>query len=130
MDTDSVIKALTPVFACGFAVQQLLELLDPAITAIVKAPTTKKIVAGTISLAIGLLLAGFGGFHVLTTLSGSNWNHPSLDVFVTGLILSAGTEGFNSIMKFLGYAKDNKKAEAASNTSTAPKAALAAVNRG
>jgi hypothetical protein len=36
MDTDSVIKALAPVFACGFAVQQLIELLDPAITAIVK----------------------------------------------------------------------------------------------
>jgi hypothetical protein len=31
------------------------------------------------------------------------------DVLMTGLVLSAGTEGFNSIMKFMGYAKENAK---------------------
>lgn len=128
MDTD-VVKALGPVFAAGFAVQQLLEIFDPLITAIVKTPTMKKIVAGVISLAIGLLLSGFGRFYVLTTLGGSNVN-TTLDVIVTGLILSAGTEGFNSIMKFLGYAKDNKKAEAAASTSSAPSDAMKALNRG
>ena len=126
---DTLVKALAPVFAAGFAVQQLLEILDPGITAIVKIPTAKKIVASLISLALGLLLAYYGGFRVLTTLGASNPN-AALDVTVTGLILSAGTEGSNSIMKFLGYAKENKKAEAANNTDSAPLSAMRTLNRG
>lgn len=131
---DTLVKALAPIFAAGFAVQQLLELLDPVIAAIVKTPTTKKIVLGMISLSIGMLLSAVGGFRVLTALSTisttGSWNHSTLDVFVTGLILSAGTEGFNSIMKFLGYAKENKKAEAATAASSAPADALKSLNRG
>ena len=131
---DTLTKALAPIFAAGFAVQQLLELIDPIIASGVKAPATKKVVVGIISLGIGLLLSGFGDFRVLTVLfkasSGSStWNHPWLDGLVTGLILSAGTEGFNSIMKFLGYAKEGKKAEAAAAKTSATSEALKSLNR-
>jgi uncharacterized protein YacL len=130
---NTLATALGPVFATGFAVQQLLELLDPVLSAIANTPVNKKIVMGIISLILGLLLAKFGQFHVLadlSTASGGQWHHPALDFFVTGLILSAGTEGFNSIMKFIGYAKENKKAEAATEKSSAPPAALKSLNRG
>jgi hypothetical protein len=36
-----------------------------------------------------------------------------LDFLVTALIISAGTEGFNSLLKLLGYAKETKKGDAA-----------------
>jgi hypothetical protein len=55
--------------------------------------------------------------------------YPRLDVFVTALILSAGTEGFNSIMKFLGYAKEGKKAEAAGARSSATPEASRSLSR-
>jgi hypothetical protein len=42
-----------------------------------------------------------------------------VDVIVTALVLSAGTEGFNSILKFLGYAKEDKKAQAVESLKTA-----------
>jgi len=130
---DALVKALAPVFAAGFAVQQLLELIDPAIAVVLKTPAWKKFVLGLISLVIGLLLSSLGGFRVLAALSkvssdSSTWNHPKLDVFVTGLILSAGTEGFNSIMKFLGYAKEGKKGEAAAAMSSAPQKELKNLN--
>lgn len=121
---DSLVKALAPVFAAGFAIQQLLELLDPLLSRFVDV-AWKKVILGLISLVIGLILSGFGGFRTLLPLfqasSGSTpWNHPVLDVIVTGLILSAGTEGLNSIMKFLGYAKETKKAEAATAQASTP----------
>jgi hypothetical protein len=110
---ETLIAALGPAFAAGFAVQRLLELLDPILDRVVK--ENKKIVLGVISFIIGVLLAALVGLRVL----GSLGILPSdlvtaVDVIVTGLIISAGTEGFNSILKFMGYAKDNKKKDAAS----------------
>jgi hypothetical protein len=44
-----------------------------------------------------------------------------VDVLVTGLVVSGGTEGFNSIMKFLGYKKEEKKAAIKTMTGGVPK---------
>jgi hypothetical protein len=66
---------------------------------------------GLISLGFGLLLAFGAGLRVLQPLGIGQAD--VLDGIVTALIISAGTEGFNSIMKFLGYAKEEKKAESA-----------------
>jgi hypothetical protein len=46
-----------------------------------------------------------------------------LDVLISALVLSAGTEGVNSILKFFKYSKEDKKATAASKE---PTTALAA----
>ncbi|MGD0174859.1 MAG: hypothetical protein ABSC61_10630 [Anaerolineales bacterium] len=40
-------------------------------------------------------------------------NADFLDAVTTGLIVSAGTEGLNSILKLLGYLKEDRKAAAA-----------------
>ena len=36
-----------------------------------------------------------------------------VDILVSALVISAGTEGFNSIMKFASYQKESAKADAA-----------------
>jgi len=65
---------------------------------------------------------------VLQALGVSNVDF--IDGVVTGLIISAGTEGFNSIMKFLGYAKEEKKGDAAvKNQAAATAGALPLVER-
>ncbi len=123
---DKVIMALGPAFAVGFAVQQLIELLDPYVVKIAKTGD-KKIVIGTISLIFGLILAFGVGLRTLQPLGVTKagfW-----DGIVTALIISAGTEGFNSIMKFLGYSKENKKSIAAEKKKAAGPEALSLVER-
>jgi hypothetical protein len=106
---DTLVKALGPAFAAGFAVQQLLEVLDPLIIKII-GQADKKLVLGIVAFVLGLALAFGTGLHVLEPLGVANagiW-----DTIVTGLVISAGTEGINSILKFLGYSKEKEKAEA------------------
>jgi hypothetical protein len=105
---DKLVVALGPAFAAGFAVQQLLEILSPLVD---KIKTDKKLVLGLLSLLIGLVLAFGAGLRVLQPLGVANVNFV-LDAIVTALIISAGTEGFNSIMKFLGYTKDKRGKDA------------------
>lgn len=108
---DKLIIALGPAFAAGFAVQRLLEILDPIFEKVKALKDNKKIAVSIISLAFALALAFGIGLRVLQPLGVANADF--LDGLVTALIISAGTEGFNSIMKFLGYSKEEKKAEAA-----------------
>ena len=107
---ETLIKALGPIFAAGFAVQQLLEVLDPLIMKII-GKADKKLILGIVAFLFGLVLAFGTGLHVLEPLGVANagiW-----DTIVTGLFISAGTEGINSILKFLGYSKEREKAIAA-----------------
>jgi len=107
---DTLVKALGPAFAAGFAVQQLLEVLDPLIIKII-GQADKKLVLGIAAFVLGLALAFGTGLHVLEPLGVANagiW-----DTIVTGLVISAGTEGINSVLKFLGYSKEREKAIAA-----------------
>lgn len=104
---EKLVVALGPAFAAGFALQQLLEIVDPVTDKLIGA-VNKKLVLGILSLIIGLLLAFWAGLRVLQPLGAVT---PDIvDAVVTGLVVSAGTEGFNSIMKFLGYAKEVKGA--------------------
>ena len=103
---DMLVKALGPVFAAGWAIQQLLELLDSIIGK--SLGDKKQMVFSLIALIAGLALSFGAGLRVLHPLGLINVSF-GLDAAVTGVIISAGTEGINSIMKFLGYAKDVKK---------------------
>ena len=109
---DILITALGPVLAAGFALQQLLEILNPLIERIVgEDEKTKKMYLGLISLFVGFGLSFGAGLRVLTALGATA---PYIvDGIVSGLIISGGTEGINSIMKFLGYTKEKEKANAA-----------------
>jgi len=107
----NVITALMPAFAAGFAVQRLLEILDPVLERFMK--ERKRYYLGLISLSVGAGAAWLADLRVLVHLTSSGTPAPSdfLDLIVTGLIISAGTEGFNSILKLLSYKKEEKKAE-------------------
>lgn len=109
---DILITALGPVLAAGFALQQLLEILNPLIERIVgEDEKAKKMYLGLISLFVGFGLSFGAGLRVLTALGATA---PYIvDGIVSGLIISGGTEGINSIMKFLGYTKEKEKANAA-----------------
>src|SRR6266446_2228731 len=107
---ETLVTALGPVFAAGLAIQQLLELLDSIFLKKLLGDDYKKAVLGLLSLVAGLGLAFGAGLRVLELLGASApWYW---DEFTTGLIISGGTQGINSILKFLGYAKEGKKADA------------------
>jgi hypothetical protein len=112
--------ALAPAFAAGFAVQQALQIVNPLVR---KEGDAKRAIMGLISLALGLLVAVFGDLHILNVLAKVVENTASvsrpLDIGVSALIVSAGTEGFNSIMKFLSYQKEAAKSTAAIKTAAA-----------
>jgi hypothetical protein len=106
---DPLIIALVPVFAAGLAIQQLLEILDPLVIRLV-GEKDKKLALGLVSLAAGLVLSFGAGLRVLEPLG---MEAGVFDNLITALIISAGTEAFNSLLKFMGYAKENQKGYAA-----------------
>jgi len=110
---DKLITALAPVFAAGMGIQQLGEILSPVADKI--SADYKKIILGLLSLTLGLVLAFTAKLHVLQLLGVAPAPRlDTLDAIVTGLIISGGTEGVNSILKFLKYKKEETKNEAAS----------------
>jgi hypothetical protein len=120
---DTIVLSLGPAFAAGFALQQLLALLEPFLDKVELIKKNKKLILGLLSLAFGLVLAFVAELRILQPLgvdTAKFW-----DGIVTALVISAGTEGFNSIMKFLGYAKENKKGGAAEQLAKVDPEALA-----
>ena len=111
---DKIITALAPVFAAGFAVQQLLEILTSFFDLDSKEffKNYKKPILGSVALALGYALATQLDHGVLGILQGSD-KYTTIDQLATALIISAGTEGINSILKFLKYSKEEKKRDAA-----------------
>ncbi|MFQ5796875.1 MAG: hypothetical protein ACE5JP_17780 [Candidatus Bipolaricaulia bacterium] len=114
---EKLVLALGPIFAAGFAVQQFLEILDPVVIKTI-GKADKRLVLGILSLTLGLALAFGGGLRVLESLDVATTGF--LDAIVTALIISAGTEGFNSIMKFLGHAKESNKGNIARTSPSRP----------
>jgi hypothetical protein len=109
-----VTARLAAAFAAGFAIQRVLDLAAAAFGSRLT-ENGKKLVLGLLSLLLATLVAvAFPGLRVMAALSTVSGDLArSLDFLITVVVISAGTEGFNSIMKFLGYAKEQKKANAA-----------------
>lgn len=133
---DLIIRTLTPIFMVALAIQMLIEIMDPLLdklfdgagkdlkAKVLAMPASpdrdqllSEVAAGkkrakgfwlkTLSIAIGLALSMVLGLRVLGPLGLSavpGW----IDVFVTGLCISNGTEGLNSVLKFIGALKDSK----------------------
>ena len=121
---DALVTALGPVLAAGLALQQLLELLDPWIERIITKgdEKRKKLLLSIVSLVVGLAFSFVTGLRVLGALGLQT--AALIDLSVTGLIISGGTQGINSIVKFLGYSKEKEKAEAAAARQAAGRQAL------
>lgn len=106
------LNPLAPMFAASVAVQQILEVCSVLIEKIEVRESNKKAVLGVIGFLVGIVLAWAFGLDVMDYFK-LNSQIPGVDTIVTALVLSAGTEGTNSIVKFLKYLKEDKKATAA-----------------
>lgn len=129
---EDLVKALTVPFVAGLVVQRVLEILDPVTVKFIQNSNTKKIVLGFTSLGLGCALCTFADmriFHALRTLFSDFRELPSwLDIFASGIFISAGTEGFNNLLKFANYKKEASKADAASKKSQLTAGQLRSVN--
>lgn len=103
---ENLLNAFAPAFAAALGLQQLIEVLDPVFSWF---KGNKGMILKPLSLVAGLVLSFFAGLRVLDHLGYAG--APIWDIFITGLIISGGTEGFNSIMKFLGYTKEKRYEE-------------------
>ncbi len=119
-----VLSKLAPAFAAGFAVQRLLEILDTWFDLEKRLSIWKKAILSVVSLIVGVLFAYRLDIRILTALGDSMLGQLSLvfDYVITGLVISGGTDGFNSILKFLNYSKETKKAEAENEKLSLPQA--------
>jgi len=129
---DQLTTSLGPVFVAGFAVQQLLEILTSVLNldSNVRFENYKKAILSVASLAMGFLLASqIPSLRVLHAVDSKNVLN-GWDLVITAFVLSAGTEGLNSIVKFMKYSKEDKKATAArNNASEATASALQQMDR-
>ncbi len=131
---ENIILALGPAFVSAFAIQQFLEILDQVILFWASDDPRshyqkhKKGILGLASLIIGTGVAFWTDLKMLSTL-GANGVGYWPDHIITGVFISAGTEGFNSIVKFLGYAKESKKTDAASKSKAANESMAGALKR-
>lgn len=111
------------VFLAGFAIQQVLQIIDPVVILCMRAyrdsrpekdypagmteGDIKKAVMATLSFGFGVATAWLTDIRLLTLL---NSEYAGLgDILVTGLVLGTGTEAVNTLVKFLGYVKDAQK---------------------
>jgi hypothetical protein len=118
---ETVITALAPILAGGLALQQLLEFLGNAVDQYLnrqhpgddnkgKRAGMKGIILSYVALIAGFIITWGAGFRILESLGyNANW---FVDGVLTALVVSGGTEGINSIVKFLGYKKDEAKGSA------------------
>ena len=87
-----------------------MEICDPLLGNLKDDTEKKKIILGLVSLVVGFLLSWLAGVRVLQPFGVTAIG--IVDILTTALVISAGTEGLNSVMKFIGYGKEVKKAEA------------------
>jgi hypothetical protein len=122
MMDNSIVQTLTVPFAAGFVVQRFVEILDTYTTARITDFKNKKFVIGVISLVLGIALAAalqLRMFHQLLQLNCDDLWATWLDYFGTGIFISGGSEGFNSLLKFANYKKEASKADAANKLTAA-----------
>jgi hypothetical protein len=124
-------QALLVPFAAGFVLQRFLEIVDPFTTAFIKDANRKKLTIAVISLIMGCVISGCGKVHIFEALGrplGSAGIGNVLEILASGIFISAGTEGFNSVMKFANYKKEASKADAAAKKSQVSAKDLAKLN--
>jgi len=98
--------ALVAISVSSLAVQQLMHILEPVLIRLAGGADEKP-VFGLASTAAGFLVAWVCEIGVLGPIGFSDdiW----LNSLVAGLMIGTGTGGFESLLKVLEYAKDEKK---------------------
>ena len=115
---DKVVEALAPVFVVSVALQQLLELLDPVLDAVVR--PQKKWILSAVAFGVGVGASLVLGLRILGPLGVTKavW----LDVILTALFVTGGTKAFNDLMKWMGYKKEAARRASAPEASGARRA--------
>ena len=115
------VQALAAPFIAGFAVQQGVEVLSSLVGLIAKIDSQvkwKKAIFSVCAVILSIIIVCGAKLDVLAPfVKGSTSN--SIHLFTTVIFVSAGTEGFNSLLKWLGYKKETAKATAAKEKGTA-----------
>ena len=101
-----LVESLGPVFIVSFALQQLVELLDPILDKVIK--PHKGWILSAVSLVVGLLLTLSLGLRVLRPLGVTRL--PWLDVLLTALFVTGGTKWLNDLLKIIAYKKQEAQA--------------------
>jgi hypothetical protein len=127
MNTDVVLGQLTMLYIVSFAIQQVTEVLwlffKPA-------ENWKKLNSAALAVILAILACWLNpslvlkiGCVVANTLSGKPESCTSgaeaLNFIVSVLVIVSGTEGTNSIAKFLVYIKQNQAAREGAKVATA-----------
>ena len=111
----SIVTGLAPAFIAGFAVQQAVEVISSLLAfskGLDNNIKAKKAVLSLIAVVISAIVVTSSKFDVFAPFSGDT-GHSGAHVFLTIVFVSAGTEGFNSLLKWLSYKKEDVKATAA-----------------
>jgi len=103
-----LIESLGPVFIVSFALQQLIELLDPILERVIK--PHKEWILSAVALVVGLLLTLVLGLRVLRPFGATRM--PWLDVLLTALFVTGGTKWLNDLLKIIAYKKQEAQARA------------------
>jgi|SRR5215467_1725431 len=118
------VAGLTPAFIAGFGVQQTVEVIDSLVSGWVKWDPSnpedvrkKKAILSCVSVAIAAVLTGLGGgnIDVLKPFIKQGYQWGFFGGLISVIFISGGTEGFNTLMKWLSYKKEDAKATAAKN---------------
>jgi hypothetical protein len=104
---NQLIDALAPVLIASFAIQQLIELLDPILDAVIK--LHKKWILSVVAFIAGLALTLGLGLRILAPFGITRF--PWVDVILTALFITGGTKGVNDLMKLIGYKKEEAKVD-------------------
>lgn len=131
-------KVLAIVSIAGFAIQQAIQLCDIWISKWVQArkktdPTLgglsdgdyKKSLISWISFFLGLCTVGYTRIRILKDVGvgGAPWTWADVgEIVVTSLVVGAGTEGMNTLLKYFGYVKDARGAMTSGDITIMPAA--------
>lgn len=117
-------KVFAIVYITSFAIQQLLEIFDPLISAGIKKirdgrtnkdfpggqteEDFKKSVMNLLSFIVAGLVVGLSPISILEFVH-QPWKGGFTDWLISALVVGAGTESTNILMKYFGYVKDARK---------------------
>ena len=108
---DIMDQILAIVTITSFAIQRVLEIIDPLITRLLKNPkNTKRAVMALLATGLGGIVVGVMDDLTLLGLIQEAWKRTWLDKAISALVIGAGTEGLNIVTKYLDYLKKARKA--------------------
>jgi hypothetical protein len=105
---DELVEALGPIFIASFALQQFLELVDPALELFIR--KHKAWIMSAIAFVFGLLLTLLLNLRVISIFAATQFGW--LDALVTALFIFGGTKWLNDLLKIVQYRKLEVRARA------------------